>query len=96
MNIVGLALLFALCIPLVAILSDGPVGRAIGERLQRHRGDDKLPADEAGDLQRRLELLEGDVELLQHAVNELREENEFLQRLLQEGRGRGTLPPGEA
>jgi len=41
-------------------------------------------------------LLEGDVELLQHAVNELKEENEFLQRLLEAGRGRGELPPGGA
>ncbi len=96
MTIVGLALLVALCIPIVAILSDSPIGRALAERLQRKGANPEPPLEAAEDLERRLQLLEGDVELLQHAVDELKEENEFLQRLLEEG-PRGTqLPPGGA
>lgn len=37
------------------------------------------------DLTKRLDLLEGDVDILQHTVTELREENQFLQRLLDDG-----------
>ncbi len=96
MTIVGLALLLGLCIPIIAILSDSPIGRALGERLQRQAADQGLPADAAAELERRLQLLEGDVEMLQQTVQELREENDFLQRLLQDGRDRGQLPPGGA
>lgn len=95
MSIVGIALLVALCIPILALLVDSPIGRAIGARLERH------PSTPAGgealaDMEKRLALLEGDVELLQRSVDDLREENEFLQRLLQEGQGRAALPPDGA
>lgn len=91
MNIVGLALLVALCIPIVALLVDSEIGRALGARLARHHA--VPPAGEAAaDLERRLALLEGDVEMLQRSVDELREENEFLRRLLEEGPGRTSLP----
>lgn len=91
MSIVGIALIVALCIPIVALLVDSPIGKALGARLERHRA---TPAgnEAAADLEKRLALLEGDVELLQKSVEELREENEFLQRLLEEGRGRASLP----
>ena len=93
MSIVGLALLLALCIPIVAILLDSPVGRALGARLERQP---RLPADDdspVAELERRLHLLEGDVEILQHTVTQLREESQFLQSLLEENRGRPLLPP---
>lgn len=91
MSIVGLALLVALCIPIVALLVDSEIGRAIGTRLARHQAI--TPGTEAtADLERRLALLEGDVEMLQRSVEELREENEFLRRLFEEGPGRTSLP----
>jgi hypothetical protein len=91
MTIVGIALLVALCIPIVALLVDSPIGRALGARLERR--PPPVPGSEAtADLEKRLALLEGDVELLQRSVIELREENEFLQRLLEEGRARASLP----
>lgn len=96
MGIVGLALILALCIPIVTILSDGPIGKSIADRLSRSKGTPPAEDDAIDDQEKRLRLLEGDVEMLQHAVDELREENEFLRRLLEDGRPGTSLPPGGA
>lgn len=90
MSILGIALLVALCIPIIGLLLDSPLGRAIAQRLER--GEPARPVDEL-DVRQRFDLLEGDVELLQHAVQELREENQFLQQLLEESRPKPVLPP---
>lgn len=89
MSIIGIALLVALCIPIIGLLLDSPIARAMAHRLERGEVPAKPQDDE---LQRRLDLLEGDVEILQSAVQELREENQFLQRLLEESRPRPALP----
>jgi hypothetical protein len=94
MSLVGTALLIALCIPIIALLVDSPIGRGIGRRLEGR--PDSAAGDDTVDLRRRLDLLEGDVEILQHTVEQLREENQFLQRLLQEGPPRPALPPDGA
>ena len=93
MNIVGMALIIALCIPIVALLVDSPIGRAVGKRLERNPVPAKDPSGELAESDRRLELLEGDVEMLQHTVRELKDDNEFLQQLLEEGRASRALPP---
>lgn len=94
MSIVGIALLVALCIPIVAILLDSPVGRALAKRLEQPSPPARDDAGAVAELERRLHLLEGDVEILQHTVTQLREESQFLQRLLEESNGRQGLPPG--
>jgi hypothetical protein len=91
-SIVGIALLVALCIPIVAILLDSPVGRALAARLERLPSPKPDDAGTVAELERRLHLLEGDVEILHHTVTQLREESQFLQSLLEEQRGR-QLPP---
>lgn len=96
MGIVGLALLLALCIPIVTILSDSPIGKALADRLARAKDTTPAGEDALDEQEKRLRLLEGDVEMLQHAVEELREENEFLRRLLEDGRHGTSLPPGGA
>jgi hypothetical protein len=93
MSLLGLALLVALSIPIVGLLLDSPIARALGKRLERGAPPEGAMS---ADLARRLELLEGDVEILQHTVGELREENQFLQRLLEESRDRSHLPPDGA
>ncbi len=93
MSLLGMALLMALLIPIVALVVDSPIGRAIAGRLERGPAPGTRRDEVVADLNKRLELLEGDVEILTHAVGELREENQFLQRLLQEGAGRPKLPP---
>ena len=96
MNLIGLALLVALCIPIVAIIMDSPFARALAGRLEHNRSAGTLPGNGGVDeLQRRLDVLEGEVEMLQAAVTRLGEENQFLQQLLEAQPPRSTLPPGQ-
>ncbi len=92
MIIVGIALLVALCIPIIAILLDSPFGRALATRLERAPVQAPDDPGTVAELERRLHLLEGDVEILHHTVTQLREETQFLQSLLEENRAR-QLPP---
>jgi len=89
MSLLGIALLVALCIPIIGLLLDSSIARALAQRLERGA---PVASPDDHDLQRRFDLLEGDVEMLQHAVQELREENQFLQRLLEDSRQRPALP----
>lgn len=93
---ISVVLIMALCIPIVALIVDSPIGRALGRRLEREPTPGTRRDAVIADLTKRLDLLEGDVEILQHTVTELREENQFLQRLLDDGsRPPRTLPPEE-
>ena len=95
MNLIGLALLVALCIPIIAILMDSPFARALAGRLEHDRAARINPGTaDVVELQRRLDQLEGEVEILQAAVTRLGEENQFLQQLLESQPPRTTLPPG--
>lgn len=86
MSLLGIVLIIALCIPIISILVDGPLGRAFAKRLERERIPEATGRnEEIADLKRRLEQLEGDVDMLHGNVTQLREENEFLQRLLESG-----------
>jgi hypothetical protein len=89
MAFLGLILLVALMIPIAGIVIDSPIGRALARRLE---GPATAPASLA-DLARDVELLRGEVDDLQRAVTSLQEENQFLQRLLEEHPSRSTLPP---
>ena len=92
MSIVGMALLLALCIPIIAILLDSPVGRALTRRLETTPVPQPEESPAMAELARRMLLLEGDVEILQQTVTELQDENQFLQRLLEEKRDPPSLP----
>lgn len=79
-----------LLIPILAIVLDSQVGRALAARLER-RGlseADELLAD-------RVAFLEGEVERLSTELMRLEEESEFLHKLLAERPGGDALPPGE-
>jgi uncharacterized protein YlxW (UPF0749 family) len=88
MNLVLIVLLVALMIPLIAVILDSQVGRAIAARLEGGKSVDTL-AD------RRLATLEGEVDRLNRELQRLDEESAFLHRLLEEKRAPGALPPGE-
>jgi uncharacterized SAM-binding protein YcdF (DUF218 family) len=90
MSVIALILLVALLIPILGIVVDSPIGRAIARRLE---GAEQVPVALA-DLARKVELLESEVDDLNRAVVNLQEENQFLQRLLEDGPQRPTLPPG--
>ena len=84
-------LFLALLIPILAIVLDSQVGRALASRLEcRGLGE---PEDLTGE---RLGYLEGEVERLSKEVARLEEESQFLHQLLDERPGgAGALPPGD-
>ncbi len=87
-----LILVLVVLIPLLAIVLDSQVGRALASRLER-RGLD-APADITAE---RIAFLETEVERLASEVMRLDEEGQFLQKLLTErveSTG-GELPPGD-
>ncbi|NJD19478.1 MAG: hypothetical protein FIA95_09395 [Gemmatimonadetes bacterium] len=89
----SLVLLIVVLIPLLTIVLDSQVGRAVASRLERRglEGPPDLMAE-------RVAFLEGEVERLSAEVARLDEEGRFLQKLLEERPARsGTaLPPGSS
>jgi hypothetical protein len=89
MSVLALLLLVALLIPIIGIMVDSPIGRALARRLE---GPEQTPAG-LGDLSKRIELLESEVDDLMRSVQTLQDENAFLQRLLEDPSQRVSLPP---
>lgn len=87
--LLGIVLLVVLVIPIFAVLTDSPMGRALARRLE---GRNATPA-ELTELIQRVEMLSGEVDDLSRTVEQLKEENQFVQRLLEEGGGRPQKPP---
>ncbi len=87
-----LILVLVVLIPLLAIVLDSQVGRALASRLER-RGLE-APSDATAE---RLAFLEGEVERLTAEIQRLDEESDFVQRLLgQRSPEQGAaLPPGD-
>ncbi len=87
-----LILVLVVLIPLLAIVLDSQVGRALASRLER-RGLDS-PADLTAE---RIAFLESEVERLGGEVMRLDEEGQFVTRLLTEGKEAdgGSLGPGD-
>ncbi|MGH7529711.1 MAG: hypothetical protein ACREMN_04960 [Gemmatimonadales bacterium] len=88
MWVLAVILIVALLIPVVAILVDSPVGRSIARRMEGAPG---APA-ELRDMQRKVELLENEVDELNRSLAGMRDELQFVQRLLEDPH-RKTLPP---
>ena len=89
MSVIVLILLVALLIPIMGIVVDSPIGRAIARRLE---GPQEIPPA-LNELAKKVELLESEVDDLARSVQTLQDENAFLQRLLEEPSQRATLPP---
>ncbi|MDA0330137.1 MAG: hypothetical protein O2958_14170 [Gemmatimonadetes bacterium] len=87
-----LILVLVVLIPLLAIVLDSQVGRALASRLERRSldGSSDLTAE-------RLAYLEGEMERLTSEVLRLDEEGQFVHKLLTERRDAegGSLPPGD-
>lgn len=84
-----LILVLVVLIPLLAIVLDSQVGKALAARLERRsigEGD--------GGLHDRLMYLEGEVDRLGKEMGRLEEETQFLQKLLAERPEPESLPPG--
>jgi hypothetical protein len=81
-------LLVALMIPIAAILLDSPLGRSIARRLEG-QGDGASGGGAGGgpavrQLEQRVEALESDLEDVNRSIAGMREELQFVQRLLED------------
>jgi hypothetical protein len=84
-------LILALMIPLIAVVLDSHLGRALADYIIK-RGAREI---EPGNASSRLAALETEVERLNAEVLRLEEETTFLHKLLEsKPRTRGDLPPG--
>jgi hypothetical protein len=92
MGWIGLILLVAVMVPVLTILLDSPIGRAIARRME---GPENTPPGVL-ELAKRVELLESEVDDLTRAIEGLKDENAFLQRLLEDTASRPSLPPRPA
>ncbi len=92
MSIIALILLVALMIPILGILIDSPIGRALARRLE----GPETASPSLNELAKKVELLEAEVDDLTRSMRSLEDENKFLQRLLTEPPSRTTLPPPAA
>ena len=88
MSVIALILIIALLIPIMGIVVDSPIGRALARRLE---GPQQVPP-ELSELAKKVELLEAEVDDLARSLQTLQDENAFLQRLLEDP-SRTTLPP---
>jgi len=80
----------ALMIPIVAILVDSPLGRSVARRLEGSASASGGSGAELQDLNRKVELLEGEVEELHRSVEGMKDELQFVQRLLEKPKSPGT------
>ena len=88
---IALIFILVLLIPILAIVLDSPVGRALARRLEGQglsSGADNMTSE-------RLSYLEGEVERLTTEVRKLEEESQFLNKLLTDRPGSQMLPPGD-
>jgi hypothetical protein len=85
MWVLAVILIVALMIPVAAILVDSPLGRSVARRMEG-RVDGGTPTAELRDVQRKVEVLESEMEDLTRSVTGMREELQFLQRLLEDPR----------
>lgn len=91
---IQLIILLVLLIPILAIVLDSQLGRALAARLE---GRSLGTGDQV--TQERISFLEGEVERLGNELSRLEEESQFLHRLLTERAGgesvKGSLTEGE-
>jgi uncharacterized SAM-binding protein YcdF (DUF218 family) len=89
MSVIAILLIIALLIPIIGIVVDSPIGRALARRLE---GPQPITPPLA-ELAKKVELLEAEVDDLTRSVQTLQDESAFLQRLLEDPSQRVTLPP---
>jgi hypothetical protein len=68
-------------IPIAAILADSPLGRSIARRLE---GRSEAGSGAVEVLERRVAVLESDLEDLSRSIGGMRDELQFMQRLLED------------
>jgi hypothetical protein len=92
MSVIALILIVALLIPIIGIVVDSPIGRALARRVE---GPQDAPPG-LTELAKKVDLLEAEVDDLTRSVQALQDENAFLQRLLEDPTQRAILPPPQS
>lgn len=87
---VWLVIFVALMIPLTAVVLDSPVVRAWVDR--RHGGDVDAPNVGVKELAEKVGVLEAELEVVNRQVAQLQEEQQFLQRLIEDPANRQGVP----
>jgi hypothetical protein len=85
-----IVVILALMIPLIAVVLDSHLGRALADYVTRRGGGSSLPE---GAVTQRLAALETEIDRLNAEVMRLEEETVFLHRLLEAKPGQTELPP---
>lgn len=88
MFILSIVLVGALMVVLAAILVDSPLGRSWARRLEG--SGNEAAATDLRELQRKVDLLEGEMDELRRALGGMREEVQFVNRLLEAPRNKDT------
>jgi len=83
MWILVIVLAIALMIPITAILVDSPLGRSLARRLEG-QGNGGGGGTDLPELRRRMEAVESDLEEVNRSLTGMREELQFMQRLLED------------
>ncbi len=86
MWVLAVILIVALLIPVAAILVDSPLGKSVARRMESRTDGGGGPTPELRDVQRKVEVLETEIEDLSRSVAGMREELQFMQRLLEDPR----------
>ncbi len=87
MAFIWLVIALALCIPLIGLVIDGPIGRALASRLERPQ------VLSGGGEASRIAQLEEEIDTLRREIEHLRDGQEFMQSLLRDSRPDTRLPP---
>lgn len=85
----AIVLILALLIPILAIIVDSPLGRSWARRFDRAEGG----GQDLAKLEEKVERLEDEVDTLTRSLEAMREEVQFLQRLLETRDAQPLKPP---
>lgn len=88
--LIVVGIVVVLLVPIMAIMMDSPIGRALARRLE---GPVEAAPPPVMELAKKVQLLEAEIDDLHRAVEGLQEENQFMQKLLEDGGRRQALPP---
>lgn len=88
--LIAVGIIVVLLVPIMAIMMDSPIGRALARRLE---GPVEAAPPPVMELAKKVQLLEAEIDDLHRAVEGLQEENQFMQKLLEDGGRRQALPP---
>ncbi len=87
MLVLSVILVGALLVVLAAIVVDSPLGRSWARRLE---GPGEAAGTELRDLRKKVDVLEGEVDELSRSLTGMREELQFMNKLLEDPRRKST------